>query len=236
MKKLVKKLALIICLTVSGYIHGQAIDSISYVPKNPNPGDTITLFCYVAYPNIGCPLTSKSWYFGTNYTVYLKAFHCGGNLSMLCYTTDTFKVVIPVGYPSNYTFTYMPGYKTQSPCTFPVDTNGDTIPYPYSTKSISINVGVTSINTYLANNFFFNLYPNPTNGATVNLNFQAPTNTEAEIVVYDMMGRAVFLNDIKNRNDINCTYSLDVSSLSQGIYMVNLVIDKVKVCQKFIKN
>jgi len=91
------------------------------------------------------------------------------------------------------------------------------------------------INKYLANNFFFNLYPNPSDGSNININFQAPTNTQAQIIVYDMMGRAVYSNDIKNRNDINSTYSLDVSNLSQGMYMVNLVIDKVKVCQKFIK-
>jgi hypothetical protein len=235
MKILIKKFALIICLTMSGYIHSQAIDSITYIPKNPSPGDTISLFCYVAYPNIGCPLTSKSWYFGTNYTVYLKAFHCGGNLSMLCYTTDTFKVVIPVGYPSNYTFTYMPGFKNQSPCVFPVDTNGDTLPYPYSTKSISINVSVAGINKYLSNNFFFDFYPNPTNSANINMVFQAPTNTQAQVIVYDMMGRAVYSNNLNNRNEINNTYSLDVSNLSQGMYIVNLIIDNVKVCKKLVR-
>jgi hypothetical protein len=91
------------------------------------------------------------------------------------------------------------------------------------------------INQYLANNFFFNLYPNPSNGSTINIDFQAPTNTEAQVVVYDMMGRAVYSNNLGKRNDINSTYSLDVSNLSQGMYMVNLIIDKVKVCQKFIK-
>jgi hypothetical protein len=94
---------------------------------------------------------------------------------------------------------------------------------------------IMGINKYLANNYFLNLYPNPTNGSSVNIDFQAPTNTEAQIVVYDMMGRAVYSNNLGKRNDINSTYSLDVSNLSSGMYMVNLVIDKVKVCQKFIK-
>ena len=93
-----------------------------------------------------------------------------------------------------------------------------------------------SINTYLAHNFFLNVYPNPTNGSTLYMDFQAPINTEAQVVVYDMVGRAVYANNLNNRNEINNSYSLDVSNLSSGMYMVNLIIDKVKVCQKFIKN
>ena len=80
------------------------------------------------------------------------------------------------------------------------------------------------------------MYPNPSDGAAVNIDFKAPTNTDAQIVFYDMMGRAVYSNNLNNRNEINSAYSLDVSNLASGVYMVNLVIDKVKVCQKLIKN
>jgi len=99
----------------------------------------------------------------------------------------------------------------------------------------SCSMGSSGINQYLSNNYFLNLYPNPNGGAVLNINFQAPTNSNVQIEVYDMMGRAVSSYDLNNRNEINSTYSLDVSNLSQGMYMVNLVIDKVKVCQKFIK-
>ncbi|MEO8761390.1 MAG: zinc-dependent metalloprotease, partial [Bacteroidia bacterium] len=99
----------------------------------------------------------------------------------------------------------------------------------------SCSMGSSGINQYLSNNYFLNLYPNPTGGAVLNINFQAPTNSQAQIVVYDMMGRSVSSNNLSDRNEINSTYSLDVSNLSQGMYMVNLIIDKVKVCQKFIK-
>lgn len=96
-------------------------------------------------------------------------------------------------------------------------------------------IAVAGIRQITSDNYFFTLYPNPTNGTTVNIDLQTPINTEAQIVVYDMMSRAVYSNNLHNQNDINSTYSLDVSTLSSGIYMVNLVIDKVKVYQKFIK-
>ena len=40
------------------------------------------------------------------------------------------------------------------------------------------------IQQYLKNNFFFKLYPNPSDGSDVNIDFQAPTNTNVQLVVY----------------------------------------------------
>ena len=94
----------------------------------------------------------------------------------------------------------------------------------------------TGIDEYSKNNYFFNLYPNPSNGATINIEFQALTDSDAQIFIYDMMGRIVYSNKMNNRNNINNKYELDVSNLTSGMYFVNLEIDKIKVSHKLIRN
>jgi hypothetical protein len=95
---------------------------------------------------------------------------------------------------------------------------------------------IAGIEQLSKNNFFFNLYPNPSDGSNINIDFQAPINTNAQLIIYDMMGRIVYTNNLNDRNEINSAYSLDVSNLASGVYMVNLVVDNIKVCQKLIKN
>jgi len=112
-----------------------------------------------------------------------------------------------------------------------MDANGQSI----AKKVIKTNTS-NGIEAIVNETKTINVYPNPSDGSNVNIDFQAPTNTNAQLVVYDMMGRAVYTNNLNDRNEINSAYSLDVSGLASGVYMVNLVIDKVKVCQKLIKN
>ena len=105
----------------------------------------------------------------------------------------------------------------------------------YSYSNTVYNCETTDIHEHLVKNYFFTIYPNPSNGSSVNINFQAPTNTDAQLIIYDIMGRTVYTNYL-NRKEINSTSCLDVSSIESGVYMVNLIIDNVKVCQKLIKN
>ncbi len=92
------------------------------------------------------------------------------------------------------------------------------------------------INQYSLNNYFFNLYPNPSNGTSVNIEFEALTDSDAQLISYDMMGRKVYSNSLNNRNNISNKYELDISNLNSGMYFVNLVIDNVKVSHKLIRN
>ena len=93
----------------------------------------------------------------------------------------------------------------------------------------------TSINEDIVNAFFLSLYPNPSNEEVVKLNFKAPTNKDVKIVVCDMTGRIVLLNTLHSQNEVNNNYTLDITNLSKGMYIINLIIDKIKVGQKFIK-
>ena len=92
------------------------------------------------------------------------------------------------------------------------------------------------INEYSMNNYYFNLYPNPSNGSSINIEFQALTDSDAQIEIYDMVGRVVYSANLNNRNDITSNYELNVSNLNSGMYFVNLIIDKVKVSHKLIRN
>jgi hypothetical protein len=103
---------------------------------------------------------------------------------------------------------------------------------PASTGSCS-NVG---INELLENNFFITAYPNPTTDEDLNISFQSPTNLNAQIIIYDIVGKEIFREYVNNRQDVYYTHSLNISNLSSGLYFVNLIIDKNKASAKFIKN
>jgi hypothetical protein len=105
--------------------------------------------------------------------------------------------------------------------------NGNGLSYPFSTgisatsKSLAVSEvnapaeqanpdkSVTLSTDPAADDFF---YPNP---AGDNLYFGDPSNTGATVSIYDMHGRIVLTRQINTR-------SIDISSLSKGIYLVKL--------------
>ena len=81
--------------------------------------------------------------------------------------------------------------------------------------------------TYLSKNL--KVYPNPLNsGNTVNLSFGQPIT--AKVTLYSITGKEVFNDNIKSqdRKDIN------VSTLSNGIYMLKVSTDNTSVTRKVV--
>lgn len=77
----------------------------------------------------------------------------------------------------------------------------------------------------------FNLYPNPANGvATIKLEAAKPVKARLSIVTVD--GRVVFGDNISFNNTFSTT--IDLSKLSAGIYIVNLVADDIFINRKLI--
>lgn len=207
------------------FIRGQTIGNITYTPASPNAGDTISLFCDVAYPNIGCPLTSRVAYQVAGNNVILSAFRCVGMQTMICYKTDTFKIVIPT--MGIYNFHYMPGIDTNGTCYKPLYANNQTYQYPSAIKTIQIGVG-TQIGINELNKLVrFNLFPNPTTStlfiANENHEFE---NSEIEITNY--LGKIVLKLSFSN--------SVDVSKFPQGFYGFRIITPDGGVFNsKFIK-
>jgi len=77
----------------------------------------------------------------------------------------------------------------------------------------------------------YNVYPNPTSGLlTVKLD---KVIAGTVIKVTDVMGKEVYSNNVKN-NGINQEVNLDLTNLSKGIYMMNIVNGKNVDVRKII--
>ena len=74
------------------------------------------------------------------------------------------------------------------------------------------------------------IYPNPSNGI---LNIQQTENSKAALEIFTATGQLIFSSAISQQ-----TSSIDISSLSQGLYIVKLSDKTGKVCivEKLIKN
>lgn len=209
-----------ICLLFAfTFAKSQTIGNITYTPANPNPGDTIKIFCDVAYPNIGCPLTSRKAYQVAGNNIILSAFRCVGMVTMICYVTDTFKIVLSSG--GIYNFHYMPGLDTNGTCFKPLPS----YQYPSAIKTIQINVGAVGIGE-LTNPQIFSVFPNP---AKKTLYILSPADIlNSEIIITNSIGQTVLNLPFSNK--------INISELSGGLYFLKIIrSDKIQFHSKFIK-
>ncbi|WP_299891254.1 M28 family peptidase [uncultured Lacinutrix sp.] len=73
-----------------------------------------------------------------------------------------------------------------------------------------------------------NIYPNP---ATSTLNIDLPNYKTAQYKILNINGKTVLSNLMKNK-----TESINISSIAQGVYFIELIVDKKIATLKFIKN
>ena len=83
----------------------------------------------------------------------------------------------------------------------------------------------TTLSVNNVNNEAFNIYPNPTNAV---LNIQTKENILA-VKVIDISGRTTNISNLNNK-------TIDVSSLSNGMYFIEIKTENGLFKQKFIKN
>ena len=185
-----KKLILILFWELTIFCNGQVVDSVSFYPINPTTNDTISILCYVQYPNIGCPVQEKSFSL-VNDSIILRAFHCGGWQTMICYTVDTFLIPPSNLSPGTYKIYYMPGFVTEFPCQFPTDSNGNPPPYPFAiyTKEIIVSSPLDIISE-ISNNFNIEINPNPSN-CDFTVEFEITDNSPVQFTIYDYTGKQI---------------------------------------------
>ncbi len=86
-------------------------------------------------------------------------------------------------------------------------------------------------NDYIAPYSDIIVYPNPAN-EKLNIDFGKLDFTNAELYVKDISGRTVF----KRTEIIQNNLSVDISSLSKGVYVANIINgDKNIYTKKFVK-
>jgi hypothetical protein len=70
------------------------------------------------------------------------------------------------------------------------------------------------------------VYPNPTNG-NFTLSYVSNENTETTINLYNLVGQVVLSKSVSQVKGLN-TVNFDISSFSQGIYMLELSLTNTK--------
>ncbi len=99
----------------------------------------------------------------------------------------------------------------------------------------------TSIETTDLENILFHqdkayLYPNPTNGNTINLKAYLEQDTNVVLDIYDIQGRTVLSKNLETQKQGELNQELNISSLNQGTYILKINYDNQKTeTIRFIK-
>ena len=102
-------------------------------------------------------------------------------------------------------------------------------PHPNSMFGTVTVTGTASIDDI--NLFDFNLFPNPSSDV-INLAFDNIVSEQITIEIYDVLGK---LNKTDNISVANTKFSIDISSLSRGIYIIKAYFGNSISVQRFIK-
>lgn len=194
----------------------QLIDTIIVSPANPTTNDTITVFATCSFPSGGCDpyLTSVS----TNGNdIYASSLHCLGQLSFVCYYTDTF-FIAPLA-AGNYTF-YMQldAGGAPAPCT------PGTVPGPVDSISFAVT-GPIAVPSQ-PDKDSFKVLPDSRTGTVI---VQVPlhlTKGKSTLQLFSLTGKII--REIKIYD--SATHLAE--RLSPGVYFASLLVGDIVYGQK----
>jgi PKD repeat protein len=98
----------------------------------------------------------------------------------------------------------------------------------------NINIsGTVGLNEF-ENDLRLSIYPNPTNSSST-VEFISPSDSKIDVLVYDVTGRIVEINNVSSNSGANTKCTINAShKLNSGIYFVSIIIDNKKVTKKLI--
>lgn len=79
---------------------------------------------------------------------------------------------------------------------------------------------ILNVDDFIYNNNPFTLYPNPTTSNSINVDFSITDTSELSINLFDLNGKILL-----SESNITPKTSIDISTISQGIYFVSLLKD-----------
>ena len=103
------------------------------------------------------------------------------------------------------------------------------------TSLVSNTLNVTVITSVRNNSSIINsleLYPNPAS-QNLNINIQSKQNANAQLRIFDVSGKEMFINDIKITKG-ETLQKIDVSKFAKGIYVIQLTDADGSVIGKFV--
>jgi hypothetical protein len=95
--------------------------------------------------------------------------------------------------------------------------------------------GEVGIKELLDNHFNAVVYPNPTSNGHFKLTFDGITKISPTVQILDVMGNAVFSEQITNTIDSHYEYNFDVNNLSSGLYFLCISQNNIVSTFKLIK-
>ena len=95
-----------------------------------------------------------------------------------------------------------------------------------------MRTNITSVSTPIIKTDI-TIYPNPAH-QILNIDFgdTYKNATQVTLKLFTVEGKSIFTTADKNRKNL----SLDISTLANGIYFVEINLDDIKVTKKFVKN
>jgi hypothetical protein len=211
----------------------QNIDLIRYEPQNPQPGDTLTIYCYLTY---GVPCCSgvkeRNIYLGGN-AIFAESFFCLDTIlthsAVLYPETDTFYFVTNSQLITTYPFYYMPGYHDEAPCYYPHFNDGSPYPHPYIIGHIDIPVGTTNTENVADTENQLQVHPNPATDQVI-IDWQGENYQDLTVEVYDMTGKQIR----QLRFDYGNVLRVNTSDWQNGLYLIRVSDGKKTYTEKII--
>jgi hypothetical protein len=198
-------------------------------------------------PNMFYDVDGKKLPIG-KFDFYETLLHELGHAFGLQHLIDTTQLMY---YRTNYSFTNdVQGYQRRTLKPYSADAEGGTYQVSRSIGAVkgqcqdflavipaqNTSCGSSAINELLANNFFIKAYPNPIADNNLTISFEAPKNMDAQLIIYDVVGRVMYKQYVNNRVDVVYSHNVDVSAFAAGIYFVKLLVGTNNVSTKFIRN
>ena len=201
------------------------MDSIRIHPAQPTIHDSVSVLCFVTYPNLGFRSWDSLSRTDSAFTGQLK--YCGGLSQVLGSLSDTF--VLGKLSEGNYAFYFWPGFNDS--CNVPQDTSGNSLPYPYVKDTLHFTVSNTDgLGEYGNEQAEVSIYPNPTTGTLKGV-FNRPLE-RATGHITSIQGKMIVQDIIIERG----TLTVDVSALASGIYFLVVQDDSHQWVRKFVKD
>ena len=92
-------------------------------------------------------------------------------------------------------------------------------------------ISIITINSPLANSLKAVFYPNPFQ-QSLNISFETPITKEVQIILFDVIGRPIYIRNFPAWQLIN----IDLSGIATGVYIIKVTADNKYISANLIKN
>lgn len=97
----------------------------------------------------------------------------------------------------------------------------------------SLCITTLSINALSSNNGTINIFPNPFN-SYISINIKKQSHRQIVIIIRNAFGQTILKQEENNLND-NYLHKIDMNLLSEGLYLLEVIVDGKRTIKKIVK-